>query len=413
MVSQGAYGRRSNLKLTKEQLLEINVPILVKGHPGAGKTTLLRKLTQMVNANLDCVAILIRLVKVKDLDIDGLVEACLHDLRSNGYPVASGYSTDSFIADLHIGKYILLFDGLDETGHRIDVAVEGLQSLLGRKLCRPSIITCRSAIQPKWDGVLTIDLLPFADHQVRKFVANWFKGEENSVEEICEWLDRSPKMKEQARTPLILALLCSLYEADAELPDTEVGLYERRLQLLVGQWESAKGITPLSRTMQSLYKHYLMQMAVQLHRSEARSIPREEFLDGLKNYNFTKQGMGREEVLDDLIQRDLVVVEPEGLSLGHLTFQEFLVARWLAEENDIESVLRHIEDDWWIKVVSFYAAIRRDVSALLRAAIAVGVSAEAYSRLHQLAANAPMTSMTSKLDLNRKMNSMRRARRGT
>jgi hypothetical protein len=68
--------------------------------------------------------------------------------------------------------------------------------------------------------------------------------------------------------------------------------------------------------------------------------------------------------VDDL--RGLLIHEnTKMLSLGHLIYQEFLCAKYLARDNPVALILRKIHDPWWNKILRFYASLQRDITSLL------------------------------------------------
>ncbi len=388
-------------KLTRDQLLKIGMPIVIVGGPGCGKTTLLRKLAIVINSSFKPSAIFIRLSKVEDLTKSGLALHCINQLRDSKFPLEKNYNENIFFQDVSRGRFVLLMDGLDETGQNIGVAVNTIREIGGLEPPFPLLITCRNTIRHNITDALSIKILPFSDEQLEHFIGNWFTSEPSSKAELLQWIGKNTQMKEQARVPLIITLLCSLYEADAELPETEVDLYERRLELLIGHGERAKGIQPLSRKIQTAYTHYLMVMAISLHIDGKRIVEKERFLEVLRKYKILSHFATHEDALNDLIMRGLVEVEPDGLSLGHLTYQEYLAARWISKENDIKIVCKYMTNEWWRKTLNFYAAIRKDVSGLINHLLLCDLDGGSFERIKELIGFAPLTPISTIISLNK------------
>jgi hypothetical protein len=203
-------------------------------------------------------------------------------------------------------------------------------------------------------------------------------------------------MKKSAMTPIIAALLCSLYEIKADMPTTELDLYAKRFELLLGRWERAKGINSLRRDLRDRYRHFLMHIAHDMHVREKRHSTEAAALtlaaaDMDKHFHLTPLAM-----LQDCIQRGVLEVDDHGqLSFGHLTYQEYMCAEWLAFHNSVDEVLDVLEKSWWSKVCEFYASRKQDLTPLIELALQRRVSRSCGERLDTIAARSPLTSKSS------------------
>ena len=69
----------------------------------------------------------------------------------------------------------------------------------------------------------------------------------------------------------------------------------------------------------------------------------------------------------DCIQRGLLVRETtKEVSFGHLTYQEFLVAKYLCRDNPVGDILEVLDKPWWQKTIQFYTVLQKDITRLLR-----------------------------------------------
>ncbi len=107
----------------------------------------------------------------------------------------------------------------------------------------------------------------------------------------------------------------------------------------------------------------------------------------------SKDASGAAEVMVmDCVHRGLLFQEVTGeLSFGHLTYQEYLAGRWLAEQNAIDDIWQLIDDPWWGKTLEFYAGIQGDVSALVVRASKRRRSIEIYHAISRLLEFAHLT----------------------
>lgn len=351
-------------RLTSTAILRINLCTFVTGAPGAGKTTLMRRLSQrLATMSIGQLPILIYLADLKGVTDYDVVAYALRQLNSQGYRV----SEERLRAELNDGNYRAFFDGLDEAGTNADYLLTCIRTFSETFPKCPVVITSRETLREKvWKDALHIRLAPLDDDQLTLFVTNWFTSEPSKCERMHGWLSLNPKMRETARTPIIAALLCSLMHADADMPSTEVELYEQRFELLLGRWEQAKGIQPLPPDLRRTYWHFMMNLAAEIHTREVRAISYGEAVSCASVY-FSKTFHGIPEALvKDCIHRGLLEAEGVGgVSFGHLTYQEFAVARWLAHHNRTAFIIGHLSNRWWDKAIELYAAMKGDISALL------------------------------------------------
>jgi len=330
--------------------------------------------------------IFIPLVRVREPTARALINECRFILSNLGYDM----SGQEFLDRLHLGGFRLLLDGLDEAGSAAPKMYSVIQKL-ARKYKRCSlIVSCRDTLTLKpWSSAVHFQLNSFTDDQLRAFVERWFRAEPSARDKLTAWLAENPRMMMASRTPLIAALLCALQHADAEMPTTEVALYEDRFAMLLGKWEGAKGIERLSPKLRQRYWHLLMNLAVSMHRQELRMIKLAEALEQARQLASNEVTAGA--MVMDCAYRGILIWESTGdLSFGHLTYQEFLAARWLSRENPITFILNVLTLPWWAKTLDFYAAIHEDISELVKEAIA-SEAKFAYGSLSRLASIAPLT----------------------
>lgn len=156
--------------------------------------------------------------------------------------------------------------------------------------------------------------------------------------------------------------------ANIELPETEDELYSRRLDLLLGQWDNAKGIPPMPKNRRDAYKLYLMELAYHMQSSNTKEIPYETAVD--KSSSFTRQLRGSKyAIMIDCISRGLLFRNENGdVSFGHLTYQEHLSAMYLAKHNPVVDILDMLESIWWSKVLQFYSMQMVNIDQLIKQA---------------------------------------------
>jgi len=372
-------------------LHEIEKPVLVVGEPGAGKTTLLRRICKKVaESSSSTIPIFIHLVRLREASEESLILECIEQLASYGNEITK----ESFLKDIDQGKYHILLDGLDESGSFVVKLYNVIQIFSKHYPKCKIIVSCRDTLDLSvWKNALNVTLRKFTDSQLNDFINNWFQAEPTNCDKLKKWLKDNIRMKNSARTPVIAALLCSLQQAQSDMPTTEVELYEKRFYLLLGKWEQAKDIPPLPRHLQEHFLHLLMEFAHNMHKKESRE---EDFNELSNMYNRLYRGGPKENItipLIDLIHRGILFKEPTGkLSFGHLTYQEFLVGRWLAANNPIPYIWRKLSDPWWKKSLEFYAGIKQDLTGLVKFGLSRSDSSIKIDILKSLVSFAQLTS---------------------
>jgi hypothetical protein len=346
-------------------LCHCNFSLIIVGPAGYGKTTLLRVLLrQSLIEDSDTTVAAGRAVDIQDASVEGV----LRHLHSGSHLNSSKEGADAFRSLLHKGKVRLMIDGLDEAGDRCDTLARSLLDISSLYDRCPITVTSRDTVNlPKFSGALHLRLCPFDNEQLEEFVKRWYSSQPTASRGLSTWLEHHSKMKDSARTPLVAALMCSLYQVgESIMPISEMELYERRLEFLLGRWEQAKSIQAMTERMRSRYMLFLMQLAYDAHEAQSRSIPRELALKKLANLAVRDSRWDYEYVIQDCIGRGLIELLPDGkLTLGHLAYQEHLVGRYLHKYNDPSKVASKLGREWWHNALLFYAYLIADMKALL------------------------------------------------
>jgi glutaredoxin-related protein len=353
-----------NNSVSAHYLHHARTPIFIKGEPGAGKTTLLRMLRKRTAMEqLEYIPVLIRVIDVSEISVNGILNVAEKEIQSRGWKLDKA----TFNEKLTNGSIRLLIDGLDEAGRNVQLMKKTILSLNAKNPLCSIIVTSRDVVEfDDWESAIHIRLNPLRDNQLIKFITNWFSAEPSAAEKILQWLSNEKKIKESARTPVIAALLCSLYQADVDLPSTEVELYEKRLDLLLGQWEQAKGIRPMSEVYRKKYKLFITNIALNVHLDEKRLFSQGSIVQLASRFMNEGYNPGTDAFIKDCIDRGLFFVEEDGLlSFGHLTYQEYLVAKQILQVSAIDLVINYLGKAWWKKPLEFYASLCGDISPLL------------------------------------------------
>lgn len=343
----------------------IRQPVLVLGRPGAGKTSLLRMLSKWISeAETEFPSVLLRAIDIEIATADGIFQHAKRHLERHDV------KADRIEAEFRSGKRALLIDGLDEvqSTHKLELFKRSLRGLQIENPKLRLIVSSRDSVDfSEWTEVLHLSLKPFSDPQLASYIDKYFHTDHEARNELKQFLfctDIIP-LREICRTPMVAFLLCSLYQAGADLPTTEVELYQRRFELLLGRWQHAKGIRPMPAPARRGYETFLRRFAFWVHAEGVREFSRVDFVS-LAKYHLTP---GYNQTVDsffsDLIDRGIFEMEDKNtFSFGHLTYQEFLCAEYFFYFAKVPDLAKRFGEKWWRKVLFFWAAMVQDIDVL-------------------------------------------------
>ncbi|MGW8486853.1 NACHT domain-containing protein [Streptomyces sp. NPDC055886] len=388
-----------------DDLLADRPRVLLRGDAGAGKTTLLWWLAAHASARTlgDALA-----------PLNGLVPFVvpLRTLRARGvtFPGPAELST---AADLPIdtapegwagrvlasGRALLLVDGLDEVPpEEREQAHSWLSQLLARFPDTRCVVTVRPlAVEADWlrsEDFAELRLLPMRNEDIQSFVASWHRAARLSEEDDAERLDglerdlahqfaQNPTLRDLARTPLLCAVICALHRRrDGFLPETRWQLYRSALEMLLGHRDDRRRMgNPEGIALDVEESTQLLQrIAVWLVREGQSEFTLPQALRQLRR---ALTGMERvrvqgppEKILTHLLNRSGLLQEhgDDTYQFIHRTFQDYLAAKELVEDEHLGELLRHSGEESWQDVVLLAAGHcgRRELAALVTGLLDAG-----------------------------------------
>jgi predicted NACHT family NTPase len=364
--------------------------LMILGKPGSGKTTFLKHLAiQCVSGKFlpDKIPIFITLKDFAENDqkislIDYIVRI-LYDyglesntkVRANFLSSLFGLQKTALEQLLGKGKFIILLDGLDEVkeldAHRI---LYQIQDFTDRFHLNQIVITCRIASREyTFEQFVEVEISDFDAQQISNFVNKWFQVKKDSIkaELFLKTINDDKPTQELATSPLLLTLLCLVFEDLGNFPSNRSELYKEGLDILLKRWDSKRNIQ-----RDGGYKKLSLQRKEDL----LSQIAFETFQNG--NYFFKQKDIERkisdyicnilgadtapeqleldsEAVLKSIEgQHGLLVERAKGIySFSHLTFHEYFVARkittdpYSVQEGTLENLITHIQNKRWQEVV--------------------------------------------------------------
>lgn len=331
--------------------------LMVFGKPGAGKTTFLKYLAiQCIKRNFleDCIPFFIPLREFAETQNQpDLLEFMLQELND--------VSSDDLLPILQQGRLLLLFDALDEVrekdSHRI---IREIEKFARNYPNNHIVVTCRIAAKDyTFEKFTDAEVADFNKQQIYAFATKWFRLKQpknftkwfrpkprTKAKSFINALNKNEPIRELAITPLLLTLLCLIFEAKGRFKDARAALYEEGIDLLLGKWDKSRGIErdpihPIYRNLPTKHKKELLsQIAFTNFKEGAYLFEQKSLEDFISNYIKTlPEAQTTLETLPISSSRILSSIETaHGLlvqrakkiySFSHLTFQEYFTANYI------------------------------------------------------------------------------------
>ncbi len=353
--------------------------LMILGKPGAGKTTLLKHLVlECTTGKLDAVPIFVGLKSWAD---SGLT---LMPFVAQQFAICAFPEAQPFIEHiLSEGQALVLFDGLDEVNleqgarERITRDVRDFANQYPRSRC---VITCRTAASDyQFERFVYCELADFTPKQMRTFVAHWFQRDQRKCEAFLEEFAKPDhdRLRDLARTPLLLTLLCLTFEETGMFPARRAEIYEEALDALLKKWDASRSIKrdTVYRTLSPVYKRQMLaRIAAETFANDELFMRQDDLTRRIVAYlrrlpsTDVAEDIDGEAVLHSIeAQHGLLVERTQRIySFSHLTFHEYLTARYTVDHPSrqmFQSVVDHAQDARWREVLLLTASLLDDTNA--------------------------------------------------
>ena len=375
--------------------------LMILGKPGAGKTTFLQHLAIQCSKGEykgECIPVFIQLrnfvAQTKDEE----------DFSFLNY-IARSWSSYQVTPEqvdilLQQGKILVLLDGLDEVPREYSQQVlKEIDLFFSNYYQNQVIITCRIAAQQYYfRGFNYVEIADFDATQIRTFAQKWFVANSGSSQEtgvvltkqFFEQLEQKENqpIRELVVTPILLSLICSVFQERATFPTKRSKLYQAGLDILLVRWDQARGIQRDSayRNLSLADKIKLLsQIAAVNFEKGSFFFEKSEILDIISNHlaNLPSSKQDQETLWLDSeailtaieLQHGLLVERARDIySFSHLTFQEYLTARKIVAsaneeilEQSLNTLASHTTNPQWQEVILLTASMLPQADSLLKA----------------------------------------------
>lgn len=329
---------------------------------------------------------------------------------------------DFFETRLKAGECVVLLDGVDEvaslaTRQRVARILERftLTYPQNRYVITSRIVGYTGGARLGAEYAVTT-VRDFTDDDVARFARHWnravevvlaggateyaLRKAEQEATKLIQAIRGNARVRELAVNPLLLTVIALVQRYRAQLPDRRVELYEEALEVLLTQWDAVKGLSAVvllegleldtgdRRSLLEPVALWLMeQRAREIESADLLAQLRPEFAKLLGDVRKTEKALAG---FLQLIQErsGLLVERGQGIyAFSHLTFQEHLAARAVAEKADnVAYTLARLGDSWWREVILLEAGYlstqgKRRPTELIRALMEHEAEPEPYHNL--------------------------------
>ncbi len=361
-----------------------DLKLIIWGKPGAGKTTFLQHLAiQCLEDKFfeNRIPIFITLKDfAKEADKPRLLEYML-----------KRYNYLSLREILESGKALVLLDGLDEVREQdSDRVREEIGKFCDHNQFRDNhfVITCRIAAQQykkyRFKKFTEVEMADFEPAQISDFANKWFKNIDGESQNFIDKLDKNRRIKDLATNPLLLTLLCLVFEELKDFPANRSKLYEECVDLLLKRWDEEQDINRGSVYKKLSFKHkkdLLSQIALTTFEDGDLEFKQKKVERYITDYIHNLPGANTDE---EVLQLDseavlrsieaqhglLIKLDKETYSFSHLTFHEYFTAREIiinkqSSEEALQKLVSHLTDRQWREVFLLAAGMSLHADRLL------------------------------------------------
>ncbi|WP_107670181.1 HEAT repeat domain-containing protein [Cyanothece sp. BG0011] len=351
--------------------------IMVLADPGMGKSTLLKhetiikvkeELDNLDNKSIDDLVfpLFIRLSELarETGEIIDIIPTILKQDYSEIIDKIEYYLQEK----LKQGKCLLLLDALDEVpkNDRIPLS-EKLNRFLKNYPCH---LICTSRIVGYGgkfiDGGKEVEIVPFDDKKTADYIKTWFdyaagkiEDETVSADGLINELKNKPQIQGLAQNPLLLSLLCSLYQSKGLiLPARRTQVYEKAVNYMLSQWSKDNQRKLLDDGWIIAKKNLLEYLAYKFSCQNQEVFSKEDLYNKINEY--LEQTDKREfkektatELMKELTEEDGIIqtlsADGNQYLFLHRTFQEYFTASYLKEkiEKNEQEGLQLIQAHFW------------------------------------------------------------------
>jgi len=371
--------------------------LAIVGEAGAGKTSTLKYVAVVLAQHRMPASYLHRLTFLhQGQALDHLLPILAGVLANYGFPNATGFLR----ARLKEGACLLLldnFDSLDTPKRRTHLkellaAYPRLQVLIAARTMHPL---------HTFPDLICFEPLPFSESAMEAFIGRRLGEDSPAATALLQALERSKGLGAMAGNPLLLSALAWASESAPTFPLHLPDLYERCLQVLLGDAAAARSV-PLRAALDPQTRDTVLQeLGYYFHQQRRDQFTEEELKAAVEEVLKLLGGLGEEHSLLALITKLLRQQNGGQYAFLRLAFQEYLTAQAIVAANRLTEILNsHVDDPWWHEVIVLATALQGNAADVVPRILASSSKADDELFLAaRCAAEAPPTGPDMKASL--------------
>ncbi len=384
-VSPEKFERFSLGDVKKERVpgleaVETHSKLMILGKPGAGKTTFLKHLAmQCLGGKFQANRVPIFITLKAFAETEGQP-----DLLTYIETLVHPKSSPNVQSILESGRALILLDGLDEVRETdANRVLNQIQQFSERNASNAFVITCRIAAREyTFEKFTEVEVADFDDAQIADVSDKWFgcKQDEVKAKRFLEKLKENPPIRELASSPLLLTLLCLVFEDSGDFPANRSELYKDGVDVLLKKWDGKRNIErdqvykklSLKRKEDLLSQIAFSTFVTGNYFFKQKDLERQirEFIENLPGASTDEEtlNLDSEAVLKSIeAQHGLFVERARSIySFSHLTFHEYFAAREIKEKSYFKVLSKHLTDKRWREVTLLTVGMLPNADVCLR-----------------------------------------------
>lgn len=361
-------------KTTSRKLLDASERVFIYGDPGAGKSSYLRWVAlNCRNRNL-----LQRYVplflEVRNFPVWGTGQSLTTYFESTFEQ--RGINPSALARVISAGRGFFILDGIDEIKkddyRRLEKMIRAL--LINDNKCR-FLISSRLGFNFQFPNLKKVIISPFhSSRHIPAFVRNWFNQANGGKPQANMMLEKFSSLKyrgirEIARRPVLLRLLCILFERDNDFPIRRADVFQQGISALIQQSSQEYFDTNIN-DLPELRPHDVTNILCRVAHSFFVEMNGDTLFhtNEVKNiilnyysliYKIHRSQVDPEHILNSIERYNGLLVRwaPTFCSFSHLTYQEYFVAQHLVYENKQDEVYDYLQNPHWQFITELVAEL--------------------------------------------------------
>lgn len=336
-----SYKEKEISTATVDPMLRISRNLLISGTGGIGKSMLMRYLFLNTAHRGEYVPVMLELRRIShqtpgQLSILELIYACMKE-----YDIE--LPQEQFEYSLRLGKYLFLFDGLDEVKEALAAeTAEKLQQFAAKYPKNPCIITSRprEEFSAPLETFTTVESMSLSRVQAVQ-LASKIAPRDETAREFCRQLDESLYEKHQgfAKNPLLLSMMFLTFMRNCSIPDHLADFYQKAYDALYNTHDSLnKGFFQRDFQCKTLregeFKLLLSHFCFHTYFKEIYEFSEGEILSWLERsiQKLKLPDVQAKDFLGDLRNAVCMIVKDGDIyRFSHRSFQTYFAARYTAD----------------------------------------------------------------------------------